>query len=86
MQVMKSIVDEQWQNNILIFSRVKQRLSFFKFNFHFHFEGYVCSVADGDKFIKTSRVHSRNLCIKHRAASKRFNLLTSFDEKMKETN
>ena len=75
---MKSIVDEQWQ-----------RLSFFKFNFHFHFEGYVCSVADGDKFIKTSRVYSRysrNLCIKHRAASKRFNLLTSFDEKMKETN
>ena len=96
---MKSIVDEQWQNNILIFSRGKQWLSFFKFNFPasvkkvrfflFHFEGYVCSVADGDKFIKTSRVYSRysrNLCIKHRAASKRFNLLTSFDEKMKETN
>ena len=22
----------------------------------FHFEGYVCSIADGAKFIKTSRV------------------------------
>ena len=54
--------------------------------FLFHFEGYVCSVANGDKFIKTSRVYSRNLCIKYRAALKRFNLLTSFDEKMKETN
>ena len=33
MQVMKYIVDKQWQNNFLIFSRVKQWLSFFKFNF-----------------------------------------------------
>ena len=54
--------------------------------FLFHFEGYVCSVANGDKFIKTSRVYSRNLCIKYRAALKKINLLTSFDEKMKETN
>ena len=43
-------------------------------------------MANGDKFIKTSRVYSRNLCIKHRAALKIFNLLTSFDEKMKEKN
>ena len=67
---------------IQLSSKCQESLRFFLF----HFEGYVCSVADGDKFIKTSRVHSRNLCIKHRAASKRFNLLTSFDEKMKETN
>ena len=52
--------------------------------FLFHFEGCVCSVANGDKFVKTSRVYSRNLCLTHRAALKRFNLLTSFDEKMKE--
>ena len=49
--------------------------------FLFHFEGYVCSVTSGDKFIKTSRVYSRNFCIKHRAASKRFNLPTSFNKK-----
>ena len=36
--------------------------------------------------LKPQDFYSRNLCIKHRAASKRFNLLTSFDEKMKETN
>ena len=46
----------------LIFSRVKQWLSLnfpaakkvFQV-FPFHFEGYVCSIAEGDKFIKTSR-------------------------------
>ena len=32
--------------------------------FPFHFEGYVCSVADGDKFIKTSRVLLQKLVYK----------------------
>ena len=61
MQLTNSTVDKQWQNNILIFNRVKQWLSFFQFNFPASakkvFEVFfVCSVADGDKFIETSRV------------------------------
>ena len=35
--------------------------------------------------LKPQEFYSRNLCIKHRAAPKRSNLLTSFDEKIKET-
>ena len=94
---MKSIVDKQWQNNILIFNRVKQWLSFFKFNFPasvrkyrgflmFHSEGYVCFIADGDKFIKTSRVLLQKHVYKTSSSFGKIQFTNLFWWKMKETN
>ena len=46
--------------------------------FPFHFEGYVCSVADGDKFIKTSRVLLQKLVYKTSSCLKKIQFINLF--------